>query len=376
MPADAAEIQITLPPTATPVEHQVPAEAATQILNELSSLWDARRSEAVTAHLEFRLLVTQPDAQQFVSPEFGRELVLRYRCAVDAEQFPLLAAALAGGASAEVFAGSPTTFITDGSSTRYDSNNFRQVRHFDLDLLYDGDNQQLDVYSRSQSGRLFGRMEDFRVVPDDTLDRSLWRVQAVTDDEVVLATSQGDARRWFDRSTGLQRREQLYRPETGELFRESWHDGIAHYPGGVPCPTCHVELNYHGGRLVNFWMRRLDTAEFNADLSAAAFEMSAPTGTKVFDHRGGGNYAFRTRDAFPNIATQLPTSVGNGTTALPASDSSRLRWLLAINGLCLVAAGIYLWRRDRHLNARTAAALQAEADPHSRNPYFKKEKRK
>lgn len=363
----------SLAPPVPDVGHQVANELATQVLNELSALWSVRRSEIVTADVSYLMTRGTPEQSSAVSPEAARRLIAEHDFGSDARQLPKLGEVLLGRALVRYPDGIPSRLITDGSSTRYDFGDFRQLRHGDIETMYDGDNRQVDVFPRGQSNRLFASLDDFRWVPAASVPLDRYLVEAVDADVIRVTSRGGDVRNWFDRRTGFPLRIQNFYPETRTLFQESWFGGLTEFSGGVPCPTTQVELSYRDGRLCDFWLRRIDSAEFNGDLPADAFQMPAPELSKVFDHRGIGGVPVRTRTAMSDVTTVLSAPrYAAERPVVPGDTGSRLRWLLAINGLLLTLAGVYLWRRDRRIHAAAAEALKNQADSRSRSPHQEK----
>jgi hypothetical protein len=336
-----------------------PAEAV-RLLTELRARWAARRGEIVTADIRFREM-SSTSFTPIHTPEAVAAIVAKYDLASRPEAMEALVLELRGVPLNRHPPRVMCRAAWDGSSKYFDQGGvFRHITHGELDLIYDGDNDQADVYLRGQSRRRFRSELDFRWIPPAELPADTYRVVSRDGDRVSVVTKSGHDKSIYQLSTGLRLHWSTTRAETGDVREQSWTQGVSHFDGDVPFPTATIIARYSEGLMSGYEVRIVEDAIFNGPISADVFQSKLAAGSVVVDHRGTEKSAFRQRETTTDLASTLlaPDATPDPRGPyVPPDDSFPTRWVLALNGLFLVVIGILMWRRDRRrLDKRVAEA--------------------
>ncbi len=339
-----------------------PVDPATagQVQESVANHWSARRSEIITADVHYRQVERDVTDSTLTSAAI-REVVSRLDPVDPGSRWEEVLRVLSGPASPPAVDAS-CRVVSSGDRTRYEFAGFCTIRDGELELVFDGDNQQVGVYPRGRSQRRIGHLGLLRWIPPTEVDLRKFRVESAGPSALMLASLDGSVRNRIDPETGLLAHVQDFEPETGELVGEAWELGIAQFADGIPFPTLKIETTYRAGRLVRYALRHVQQADFNLDLPDEVFQMSNERGTAVLDYRGGTKQGYFLPEATTHLAATVDAPGRRVAPPRPLTtvDRAAYRWLLALNGLLLICGGAYLWRRDRHA-ARTADTRASES---------------
>lgn len=334
-----------------------PALSDSEVLDELWGMWEGRRGEIVTADVQYRQFFQRPQDSTW-SAAAVRQAVESLPAVPTLEVIATLAQRWAAPAVEKYPDGIPCRLQMLGDELRYESGAFISLRANALDLIYDGDNEQVGVYARGRSGRAFTTLTGLRRVPAPDVMPDQFRVTSHTPETVTLAAVAGDVRCTVDRATGLLTHLENVDPTSGALVSESWELDVVHFDDGIPFPSVRIDVEYAAGHLRQYTMRCLEHAVFNRDLSPASFQLACRQKTLVLDHRGSELFSYRLPTEVADVAASLhpvprPSVAMTGKTPA-AANGEWYRWLLAANGLLLIGGGVYLWRRARAASRATS----------------------
>ncbi len=330
---------------AEPPRLDVNAAEQAELLDELWSLWEVRRSEIATARIRYRDYRAVPATDSAPTAEEFRALVE----SVDLVQHPDDLRQVLARVSSELPEGDPpwkTSLLTvEGGRVRWVYPPFDSLIDGDLEFHADGDNNQVGVYPVGKSRRVVTRVRDFRYVPSADIERAYFQLTDRAEQGVWLTGS--SSRSLVDASTGLFLWDQTLRKGTGEILRESWEQGIVEYPGSIPFPTVSIRAAYRSGRLASAWFRIVEEAQFNVDLEPAAFQMATAADVKVIDYRGEQKDVRLLRQPTDDLRAALGRPFRVADPRPSPAQGDRFRWLLAVNAVVLLGVGLYLWNSGR-----------------------------
>ncbi len=341
----AAPVGIETAAALTAAPSQAEADA---ILQRLTALWDARLSEIVSADISFRLYRNVVTESELTRDE-ALALLDEYDLVGNPDSLAELIPRLKGTPAPTNPPWSSARFVQDGSNTRFEFDPFTAVRHGDTEFHVDQDNGQVSVYTSGRSLLDCGSLQDFRWMPLKPFDVSEWQVTNVDRGVIDLGIPEHSILLQIDEPTGLSLRQTIYRPDTNEPLTDRFELGIVEHADGIPFPTVTLSLNYRKGLLARIAFRVVESAQFNTSIPPETFQIAQPRDTVVIDYRGDRKTTFSLPQNTDDLA-KLLTAHTNGAQAdldALASDSGRLRWLLLINAIVLLIAGVLLWRRGR-----------------------------
>ena len=343
--------RLPIPVTAIADSEPLNAIERQEAIEQLTAGWEARRSEIATAEIRYRQVrfsIEEPT----LTPEQVREIVERINVGEHPEQLRELTRELKRSPWTIEPPWAVSRMVYDGLRTRYEQGVHRQVRSAELDMIYDGDNEQVSVFPRGKSGRRYAYLKEFRWVPTDRMDLDLFEMSRPAPNRIGIHLRTGADRGLLDAESGLRLHMQSFHPESTEPSMEYWEQGTVQYPGGVLFPSGSVEAQYREGLLSSFWIRLIDEANFNIDLSEAEFQLACQEGDVVLDYRSGEKSVYRLpasttdleRDLAPPPPPALPAPL---TTEAERPVASTYRWFIGINGVLLILVALFLWRRSQ-----------------------------
>jgi hypothetical protein len=340
--------------------HQLPAsdpesgipsdsDPATQVLNEVWSQWAVRRSEVLTADIRFRRIHVFP-TESLVAPADVAEVVKTLDFAsLLTDDRPLLRVLDPERPASAVPA--KCRLILSGKRVRYEWKAMTSVRDNALDMIHNANNRQVDVASLYKSGRRYFQIQDLRFTPPEFVRASAFRVKSASEETVQLESLRGDVRNSIDRATGILSHTQTFDTEDQQLVQENWEQAIVYSSDGIPFPTVRLSITYERGRLTSYELLLIDSADFNVDIPEEHFRLALDEGTTIVDFRSQPTNAYALREATTDLARTLDLPQRRPPRPrplqIPTQPTGPNRWLLALNGLMLIAGGLYIWRRTR-----------------------------
>ena len=139
----------------------------------------------------------------------------------------------------------------------------------------------------------------------------------------------------------------------GELLQEVDYSGLTTFAGGITIPRCVLTARYSKGNLQNFDLAFLDEAKINAAIPASIFVVSKSENWPVLDFReqASGAGIPVPKGQVDDVTTLIPSFALNppGPDFAKENEARPLtfsrRTLLVLNGLALMALGIWMWKR-------------------------------
>lgn len=326
-----------------------------ELLDQLWSLWDVRRTEVATASIRYRDYSAHPSSELRLSIAEFRGVLSEYDLVARPDDLRDLLPRISDRVPAREPPWKLSQLTVQGSQVRWSAPPFDALIDGDQEYHFDADNQQVNVYPLGRSRRYIARLNDLRFIPWPGIDRSDYRAERMEGGRVRLSNATSD---WMlDESTGITLWREVSLEPGAEPLREEWEQGIVEYPGGVPFPTVSLRAAYRDGYLASAWFRIVESAEFNVDLEPAAFQLATLGRVTVVDYRGEQKRVQAVPRPSPDLRADLRADAVRVRRPPEAPRSDRLRWLLAINGLVLLGGGVYLWTSGR---PRREAPFQLE----------------
>lgn len=328
----------------------VPALSA----EELVALWDARRSEVFTAGIEC-LCFNGSIPDSAITSERLAELIGAQDLAAEPESLrPFLESVLDRSLAGQE-PWSRMEISISGRRHRQDDGELtflRDGRHDFLEILA---NRQVTIYQPGQSG--FGPygLDDFRWTPPAPMTADRVRITDSTGEssqiEFVPQSSSSSqstvATAVVDNTTGIVTHK-VTRIADGTPLKERYQLGISRYPGDIDWPTASLEAVYANGRLNGLRVMLILSARFNETVPEERFVLDAAQGTSVIDHRGPDVAGFKLASDVADLRSVIGAVRQPGApAAVPPADPAVRQLLLWFHAICLLAAGIWLWRRKR-----------------------------
>ena len=333
-----------------------PAPEITEAMDHCEPLWESMRSDIVSCEVQFRKIFrVKPIAP--LTRDQVLDLLKRHDLGEHPERAPDFLREVAGpDAKVEV----PTRHLfVQGQHRKHDLGLLTYVNDDNFSFVHDGDNKQVHVYERGRNPVSHPGLEIFRsplqsraegYLPDRAeRDEGLLRLITVTP-----ATSQvGEllSTNTIDWATGVVLRR--LRLMNGEILQEVDYSGLTTFAGGITIPRCVLTARYAKGTLQNLDLALLDEVRLNEAIPDSIFVVSKPKGWPVLDFReqASGTGIPAPKDELEDVRTLIPSfalnppgpdfAKENEDRPLPVSK----RTFLVLNGLVLVALGIWMWKR-------------------------------
>ena len=335
------------------------AELAPEVqeaLDHLEPLWESMSADVVSYEVRyrkfFRVVPISPRTRDQVL-----ELRQRYALGEHPERAPEFLRDVAGQeARVEV----PTRQVfMQGPYRRQSLGPLAYVDDANFSFVHDGDNKQVHVYERGRSPVGIAGLELFRTpMPSraggyrpDRLEREAGLLRLIS---ITPSTSQmGEllTTNTIDWATGvvLHRLREQY----AEVTQEVDYSGLTTFAGGITIPRCVVIARYAKGFLESLDLALLDDARLNETIPESMFVVSVPRGWHVLDFReqASGTGIATPPGEVDDVRTLIPTfalnppgqSLARNPGATPPSFTKQM--LLVLNGLALIALGVWMWKR-------------------------------
>lgn len=297
----------------------------TEALDHVRAIWEAQRTEVITAHFKYQYLMANGDSVRVPNDSQWNDLLNTLESAQSLDEWKDAFDRAFAIPTGENSLWESREFFVDDNQTRDEQ--LLAVQVFDgLNEVYARDvNKQVDVFHPGMSRIRRRTLKHFRYVPSASLASSL--------------TSGGGSRgRLVLRHDGL---ELNVDGSTGAVLRgrqsatsnavvEFLQSVLVTHPTGVVFPSALIEAQFRNGRLYRVTAMMTQEAEFNEALSQAVFKVAARAGTNVFDHREDHENPTHFRlpedtqdvvrsadDAARNRGSSAPQSSGAGRFAVP-----------------------------------------------------------
>jgi hypothetical protein len=320
---------------------------------ELVAMWDAQRTEVVTADIQclcFNGSIENPGMTQ----ERLAELVGEHDLAADAENLgPFLEGVLGGKPERE----EPWTRMAisiSGRRHRQDDGSLTFLSDGRYDFLVIPNNRQVSIYQPGQSS--FGPygVDSFRWTPPAPVIADRIRITHREGDasQIEFVPVDGNAHgpaatAVVDNASGIVTYKASLASD-GSPLKERYQLGIKTYPGDIDWPTATLEARYAGQRLSGLRVLLILSARFNQSVPEERFVLGAARGTSVIDYRGADVAGFMAASDVADVQTIIgPVRQPGEHAGMPAVDSSVRRILLWFHAIFLFAGGIWFWKRKR-----------------------------
>lgn len=328
----------------------------TEAMDHLEPLWESMRSDVVSCEAKFRMFFRiKPIAP--LTRDQVREKFQLHDLGEHPERTPDFLRDV-GGLDAKIEVPTRQIFI-QGQHRRHVLGLLTYVDDDRFSFVHDGDNQQVHVYERGRNpagvpglglfrSPLQSRTGGYR---PDIAEREGSLVRLIT---VTAPTSQAgelQTTNTIDWASGavVNRLRTLH----GEVIQEVGHSGLTTFAGGITLPRCVLTARYAKGFLQTLDLALLDEALLNEPIPESMFVVSKPEGWHVLDFREQANGASIPSPKGPvdDVRTLIPSLALNSPVLSvpqvqePAPLSFPKRSLLVLNGLALIAVGVWMWRR-------------------------------
>lgn len=333
------------PPDAAPPELQP---------DELVAMWDAQRTEVVTASIRCLCFNSSTDGSDITSPRLAELIRDHDLTAGDSELRPFLEQILAKSLDGHA----PWVEMevkVSGRRLRQDEPEMTFLRDGEHEFVVLPSNRQVTIYQPGQSGIAPYGLDDLRWTPPAPMTADRIRVTAGDEGasrvEFLPRPGQaGDgltATAIVDSATGVVTYKGTHGAD-GAPLKERFQLGIKSFPGDIHWPTAAIEARYAQGRLTGLRVLLLSSAQFNQSVPDSDFVLSAGKGTTVIDHRAAATTGTRLEsDAADLRAVIGPVQQSRLPAGAASGDNSVRRLLLWLNAVCFLAAGFWFWRSKR-----------------------------
>jgi hypothetical protein len=332
------------------------APEITEAMDHCEPLWESMRSDVVSCEIEFRKFFrVKPSAP--LTRDQVLDLLKRHDLGEHPDHAPEFLREVAGP-DAKIEAPTRHLFV-QGQHRKHDLGLLTYVSDDNFSLVHDGDNKQVHVYERGRNPASHPGLETFRTplqsraegyLPDRA-ERDGGLLKLITVTAAAGPVGEIQTTNTIDWATGVVlRRLQLM---NGEMLQEVDYSGLTTFAGGITIPRCVLTARYAKGTLQNLDIALLDEARINEAIPDSIFVVSKPEDWPVLDFReqasGAGipvpkGQVDDVRALIPSFALNPPGpefAKENEARPLPVSK----RTLLVLNGLALIALGIWMWKR-------------------------------
>lgn len=334
----------------------ITAPEITAAMDHCEPLWESMRSDIVSCEVQFRKFFrVKPIAP--LTRDQVLDLLKRHDLGEHPEHAPDFLREVAGPA-AKIEAPTRHLFV-QGQHRRHDLGQLTYVNDDNFSLVQDGDNKQVHVFERGRNPASHPGLETFRAPlqsraegyhPDRT-ERDGGLLKLITVTAAAGPVGEIQITNTIDWATGVVlRRLQMM---NGELLQEVDYSGLTTFAGGITIPRCVLTARYSKGNLQNFDLAFLDEAKINAAIPASIFVVSKSENWPVLDFReqASGAGIPVPKGQVDDVTTLIPSFALNppGPDFAKENEARPLtfsrRTLLVLNGLALMALGIWMWKR-------------------------------
>ncbi len=338
------------------VPEVAPAPEITEAMDHCEPLWESMRSDIVSCEVRFRKYFRVKPIAPLTRDQL-LDLLKRHDLGEHPDHAPDFLREVAGP---EVKIEAPTRHLfVQGQHRKHDLGQMTYVNDDNFSLVHDGDNKQVHVYERGRNPASHPGLETFRAplqsraegyLPDRS-ERDGGLLKLITVTAAAAPVGEIQTTNTIDWATGVVlRRLQMM---NGEMLQEVDYSGLSTLAGGITIPRCVLTARYSKGTLQNLDLALLDEARINEAIPESIFVVSKPENWPVLDFReqasGAGipvpqGQVDDVRTLIPSFALNPPGpdfAKENAARPLPLSR----RTLLVLNGLALIALGIWMWRR-------------------------------
>lgn len=341
--------------SAPPPEASLSPEV-TEAMDHLEPLWESMKSDVVSCSAEFRKFFRVTPGAPLTRDQF-HEILRRHDLGEHPERVTNFLREV-GGAEINIDVPVRHLFI-QGQQRKHDLGLLSHVDDDQFSFVYDQGNKQVHLFERGRCPTGAPGLELFRSpLPSRTTghrpqlaerEGALVRLISVS----ILESPPSELRttNTIDWATGvmLHRLREL----DGQIAQEVDYSGLTTFAGGITFPRCTWTAHYANGNLQAMDLAMLDDIRFNETIPESTFLVSKPESWYVLDFREQANGAKipTPKSLVDDVRTLIPEYALNPPEApLPSgAKETRLsltkRVLLILNGLALMALGIWLWRR-------------------------------
>jgi hypothetical protein len=257
-----------------------------QVLDRLVAIWQANAAEIKSAHIRYRRIARVP------LKATTRDAVLKLIDAADFAKRPddarFVARTLDLGIPPDKPVWGNGELYLSGNKTRvnssYDGRLHSELVWIDaahIDVNHP--NNQVSIFVRGQGARHMKSPNDFRFIPRVN-DPGVFTIVKRSPDGTVIRN--GPIKIDVDAMTGFVRSFKLDAVQGDLQYSEdTFCQGRVTYPGGIVFPAAIIKCRYTRGDLISISVDVIEAATFNEPVKDAVFDVAAPVGTKVFDHR-------------------------------------------------------------------------------------------
>ncbi len=328
----------------------------TEAMDHLEPLWASMNSDVVSCEARFRKFFRVKSITP-LTPDQVHEILQRHDLGDHPERFTEFLREV-GGTEAKVDV-PVRLFFLQGQHRKHDMGLLSHVNDDQFSFVNDRGNKQVHLYERGRCPTGTPGLELFRApLPAREAgyrpglaerEGSLVRLISVS----ALPGSQGELRttNTIDWATGvvLHRLREL----NGQLVQEVDYSGLTTFAGGITFPRCTWTAHYAKGHLQALDLALLDEAQFNVTIPESTFIVSKPEDWRVLDFREQAQGAGIPGPSgqVDDVRTLIPTFALNSSQPVPLrkTENPRLslpkRILLILNGLALIALGVWMWKR-------------------------------
>ena len=325
-------------------------------MDHCEPLWESMRSDIVSCEIQFRKFFRAKP----IAP-LTRDQVLDLLKRHDLGEHPEHAADFlreVAGSEAKIEAPTRHLFV-EGLHRKHELGQLTNVNDDNFSLVKDGDNKQIHVFERGRNPASYPSLESFRSplqsraegYHPNRAERDGGLLKLITVTAAAGPVGEIQTTNTIDWSTGVVlRREQRM---NGELLQEVDCSGLTTFSGGITIPRCVVTARYAKGSLQSLDLVLLDEAKINEAIPASIFVVAKPENWPVLDFReqASGTGIPVPQGLVDDVTTLIPSfalnppgpdfAKENKARPLPLSR----RTLLVLNGLALIALGIWMWKR-------------------------------
>lgn len=333
------------------------------VLTALNNIWNAQRSEILSARIEYRVARRGPAADKPITVADFRALL------GDAEisspnGVDRLVRKLDPHATPESPVSVAQELTVKGNwqrvSSPADGDERTEVRTDLADIrIRGGGSTQIDVYAPGDCPVSMTSLGGLRMIPDTVEPDESVKVSEIENDWIAIESPHGNLRIVTDLNSGFVH-EYSKGTETGSMSLTLQY-GPTQYANGIVFPECRVDGVFKDGVLSLFTITLITKAQCNIHIANEAFDVAGRVGSKIIDYRDGRrSYNMVVLD---RCTTSVLASLDQGgpndilqISRATEDDSPRVssnRWraqqvAIATTVVLLMAATVcVMWRRHR-----------------------------
>ena len=322
-----------------------------EAMGHLEPLWESMRSDVVSCQAKFRIFF-QVTPETPLTRKQIREMLSRYDLGRHIELAPKFLQEVAGGSP--LFVPPTRNHFEHGPQIRHDLGRYSYFHVNDFSFISDGDNKHIHVHDRGRTSSDAPSPSLFRLSLNSRTEGHIPTAVERQGDQVLLTCVEPSehgsivTRSQIDWATGVPLR--LEYELNADLVQDVEFASLTTFAGGITFPRCTWTIRYSKGVVLSLDLALLDEAKFNEPIPASTFLVAKPKDWHVLDFRGQANGTSipTPAEAAPDVRVLIP-KVAQLTPVVVATDPPSLRTpmriLLLMNGLFLIAAGVWLWKR-------------------------------